>query len=386
MLEIKELTRHIESKLNTALTSLNEPLLGNIQFKLFTDTGVLQEDLKEQLTNEYTEYINGIADDGMSEKYVLSNGIEFVSLPLRLEVIVRLEDDEFSGGEIDVDIKGNEPQTLSQAFIGNQEKLTAIRKVLDTAFSGRENNLISIEDAEGVPYVCTILAQIANGENRVETPILGYSYSFFVNFYFNIIANGLNSQEGKFYLDGKEIPYTSATFTHIKNADQNLFSDNKGEIVGVPTFKQTTFTFDIPALKDNDTTINFLDEVLRNEDLNKVHVLKTRLKYDSLEETSLPNYLVIITEVSGTLSGLQNVGLKVTFTLAPKLYSLISTYGWLVYQATADTYYSPSDKNFGVAYDANGVLVEEEGFVPIGGKVLCTYYIDPISYPNLTLL
>ena len=79
MVEIKELTQHIESKLNTALESLNEPLLGNISFKLFTDTGVLQEDLKEQLTNNYTEYINGLAVVGMSEKYVLSNGIEFVS-------------------------------------------------------------------------------------------------------------------------------------------------------------------------------------------------------------------------------------------------------------------------------------------------------------------
>lgn len=383
MVEIKELTQRIENKLNGALTSLNEPLLGNIQFKIFTDTGVLQEDLKEQLTNEYTEYINGLAVVGMSEKYVLSNGIEFVSLPLRLEVIVRLEDDEFNGEEAEYDLDTNEPQIPTQLFIGNSTKLSLIRKVLDTAFSGSENNLESIEDRQGVPYVCTILAQIANGENRAETPILGYSYSFFVNFYFNIIANGLNSQEGKFYLDGKEIPYTSATFTHIKNADQNLFSNNNGEIVGEPTFKQTTFTFDIPALKDNDTTIKFLDEALRNKDLNKVHVLNTRFKYDSLEETSLPNYLVIITEVSGTLSGLQNIGLKVTFTLAPKLYSLISTQGWVVYEATANTYYSTPVNNVSVAYDANGVLLEDEGFVPIGGKVLCTTYIDD---PNLTLL
>lgn len=382
MVEIKDLTQHIQTKLNSALSSLNEPLLGNIQFKLFTDTGVLQEDLKEQLTNEYTEYINGLAVVGMSEKYVLSNGIEFVSLPLRLEVIVRLEDDEFSGG-VEVDIEENEPQTLSQAFIGNQEKLTAIRKVLDTAFSGSENNLTSLKGAEGVPYVCTILAQIANGENRAETPILGYSYSFFVNFYFNLIANGLNSQEGKFYLDGVEIPYTSATFTHIKNADQNLFSDNNGEIVGVPTFKQTTFTFDIPALKNNKGTIKFLSEALKNQDLNKVHVLSTSLQYDNSSEN--PNYLVFISEVSGTLSGLQNIGLKVTFTFAPKLYSLISTKGWYVYEATAGTSFNLEGGQIAIVYDAEGKLsyIGASGTVSNGFKILST---RQIPNNNLTLL
>lgn len=324
MIEISELTNYIETKLKNALDGLKSinNLLDNLEFKLFTDTGKLMEDVREQYSNTVTEYINGVVNVGNSDKYILSNGVEFTSLPLRVELIVRLERDEYDGEIVEQNIENGEI-TVTKAFMGNSEKLSAIRQVLDNAF---ESQLIeTFTDNNDKSYMTSIIAQVSQGGIRESKGIIGYSYSYFINFYFNFMGNGINSQNGVFMLDGVEVPYTQSTISKIKNVDQNLFSNASGQMVGVPTFTQTSFTFDIPALT-NAPTATFLKELLETNDINTFHVLTFKI------ENKTYDYLVNISEVDGNLSGVQNVGLKVTFGFAPPFYTLLSPKGWNVYK------------------------------------------------------
>lgn len=319
MVEISKLTEYIQNALNTAKNGLNA--LPSTEFKIFTDTGVLKRDIREE--NTVTEIINGVVSVGASDRFFLSNGLEFSTLPLTAEFIFALEDEEEDGGfKYEED---NGMPVVSQEYIGNETKIATIRKILDTAFNSSQT-ITTLTDEDENAYATSIIAQIAEDGERGENPVLGFSFSFSVNFFFTFVENGINSRNGSFRLDGVELPYSTMSITKIKSVDNVVLSGENGNAGNVINFVTTGFTFELPALAKGNNKNKFLTELLANDDLISAHVLTVDL--DGVSR----NYLVHLTENNATLSGIQNIGLKLTFAIAIQNLEFIKLVGYFGYE------------------------------------------------------
>lgn len=321
MISFNELSTYIQNKLITAYNGLNNPLMPIIDFNIVSDTGKIKTDYVEN--NALHEVINGVVTLGVNERFFLSNGLSVSSIPLTLEVIFRLEDDEENGGVVEEDIE-NGTIEVTQAFIGNAEKIQNVRNILDTAFN-QEQIIDTITGEDGKDYVASIVANIAQSGTRSIVPTLGLSYTFLVSFNVNVVENGINSRQGTFKLDGVEIPFTTFSIMRVKNVDSVILSNANGESSALPNFSLLSFTFDLPALSDSSPTATFLNDLIFNH-LNDTHVLKFKL--NGIEK----DYLVHITENTGTVSGVQNVGLKIVFSIAPPYYEFLTFGEWNVVQ------------------------------------------------------
>lgn len=319
MVSIDKLTQYVENKLNVALNGLNNQYLANVEFRLVTDTGLLKE--SEKNLNVVTEFVNGVVKAGISDKVILAGGLTIFTIPLNIELIVKLEDIEDNGGVLQLDIDAN-TESLSQEFIGNIEKLSAIREVLDTAFGTQYADTILDDDNNA--FLVTVVSQIAQNERRDMFGTLGMAVTFNLGINFTFVESGVNSQNTTFKLNGVDIPYTSISITKVKNADQNLFSTAGGEMVGIPVFSQLTVSADIPALSGNTVTTKILNEILQEDNLSIFYVLTVGI--DGVDYSFLANVI----EATGTAGGIQNVGLSVTLGRAPTFYELLDLSGWQV--------------------------------------------------------
>lgn len=349
MVEISKLTKYIQDALNTAKNGLKA--LPNTEFQIFTDTGVLKRDIREE--NTVKEIINGVVSVGASDRFFLSNGLEFSTLPLTAEFIFALEDEEEDGGfNYEEEVDGIVVEKVSQNYIGNETKIATIRKILDTAFNSSQTTT-ELKDEKGNAYATSIIAQIAEDGERGENPVLGFSFSFSVNFYFTFVENGINSREGTFRLDGVELPYSTMSITKIKSVDNVVLSGENGNAGNVINFVTTGFTFELPALAKGDNKNKFLTELLANDDLISAHVLTVDL--DGVTR----NYLVHLTENNATLSGIQNIGLKLTFAIAIQNLEFVKLVRYYGYKATGFVDFTIDNANEDVVY----VVANENGQV-----------------------
>lgn len=315
MIDINKLTEYIQTRLQMAYNAVNEPLKENIEFKLFTDTGVLQKDIVDNQTNKLTEYINGLIVPMPSDRYFLSNGLEVASLPLRLEIIVALEDDEQNGGVYEEDIEDG-TVTVTQAFIGNVKKLEIIRKVLDNAFNSQQV-IDTISDGEK-DFVVSIVAQISEDGNRAFAPIVGLSFTYSVSLLFSVVENGINSRQGYFTLDGHKVAFSNFTLSNIKTSENLVFSNGGGRSNSIPTASNIQFIFELVALSNDIPTKSFIQDLITNQDLSLTHFFT--LEIDEIQQS----FLVNISENNAMFSGVQNVGIKLCLTVAPQNYNLLS--------------------------------------------------------------
>lgn len=348
MVSIEKITEYIQNTLNAYLNGLNCNFFANTEFKLFTDTGVFEKDIAEK--NIETQYLNGLVTALPSDRYYLSNGFEVATLPIRLEVTFPLENDEENGGLEQIDLESG-VITVTQAYIGNTEKIKIVRETLDKAFN--DNQIITLQNDNGIEYVVSVVSQIAQGGTRQFAGIIGYNYSFTVNFSFAFVENGLNSRQGKFTLDGNTIPFTSMSIVNVKNVDMNVMSSSKGKAKAFPLFTGFSVTMEVPALLNDENTATFLKELLAQGQTTTAHLLGINL---TGEDGETEYFLVSITEVSGAVSGVQNVGLKITFT------DCVDNYEFITFDSTFNQYVmlnnvtNNSKEGYYIIFKENGEL------------------------------
>lgn len=306
MIETSKITQYIENALNSRLNALNNEFFSNTEFKLFTDTGVFAEDIVDKSRNSVTEYINGLVTALPSERFFLSDGLEVCTLPLRLEVTFPLEGEYDNRGVETVNIETGEIE-VTQAVIGDGQKVETIRTVIDSAFTN-EQLITTLKDNDNVEYATSVISQIATGEMRKYDGIIGYNYTFIVTFSFSFFENGLNSRQGKFYLDGVELPFTSFDMVRVKNVDNNILTTQQGLSKVFPLFTGLTINIELPALNNSDITSTALSFLRGNERLNTTHILSV-----SLDGKQTDYYLVTFIENGASVSGVKNVGLRISF-------------------------------------------------------------------------
>lgn len=361
MVDIKQLTEYIQNALETANNNLNEPILKDVEFKIFTDTGKFVEPYRKTDTNTFIEVINGVLAVGNSQITYLSDGTEVSTLPAFLSVIIALDDQEKDGGiytvefdengAIRTDENGEPIKVINQAYIGNETTIQNLRLILDNAFS-REQIITTFTDNDGKNYVATVIAQIAQGGQRGTVGKIGYSFTFSVSFSFTFIENGINTRQGTFLLDGKTIPFSTSTVSRVSNFENNVRSSSSdGAIENIPTFSTFQATFELPALKNSNPSKAIIDYVLGLSDYDEAHILTLDLGYGE------KSYLVNIAEGSPTSAGTQNVGLQVSFREAYKNYEFLNfASDYIIYRVTFDMVLNLSSRTTFAIFNTDGSL------------------------------
>lgn len=257
-LNILNIVDFIENKLNTALSekAKDNKLLDNSRetfaFKLFLDAGDYKsfDYIKQGYTiadtgfesvnptNKFCNYINGIVT--VNESDVEGADSPILTFSTMLELLVPL-------------------RTITENS-SSTDFLSAIRDVVDTAFSVNEYN--SFEGFNmGMTY-----SLAGTGTRDLKTKI-GDSISLYVFISFSFVSSGVNSTEIEIYVNvnGQDIliPALRKGYTRASNQESDIASDSTTGSAGCIT-SNTVFTlnFDKPVQK------TVIDDLFRNYLLN----------------------------------------------------------------------------------------------------------------------
>ena len=367
-------------KLNDLAQKLMEKLGKSTEYNFYltTDTGKLKRDIR--VGNEVYELVNGILSAGVSEVTNLvsgqDNALKYATQTATLRFIFALTNSEndnylLSNGDSVSELPETLPEGVEvvQVIYGNRTKISNLRTYLNSIFQGVE--VEDMTDSDGKTFSVTTVYSLAESGTRDQLPVLGNSFSFYLNIYYSFVENGINTRDMVFYLDGVPIPYQAVTPERNSIIDANVYANSKnGTADNIALQSTLTISFQLPAVTNNAVTDMILEYILDGP-INKAHLL--RFSIGSKTQT----YLVQIG--GGRLSGdtIKNVGQGITFLPCVKRYALL-TFGEniKVYSATDSNYsFVSSDEKavifvFGKGFYNGGINHEISGAV--GDKIIST--------------
>ena len=374
-------------KLNDLAQKLMEKLGKSTEYNFYltTDTGKLKRDIR--VGNEVYELVNGILTAGVSEVTNLvsgqDNALKYATQTATLRFIFALTNSEndnylLSNGDSVSELHETLPEGVEvvQVIYGNRTKISNLRTYLNSIFQGVE--VEDMTDSDGKTFSVTTVYSLAESGTRDQLPVLGNSFSFYLNVYYSFVENGINTRDMVFYLDGVPIPYQAVTPERNSIIDANVYANSKnGTADNIALQSTLTISFQLPAVTNNAVTDMILEYILDGP-INKAHLL--RFSIGSKTQT----YLVQIG--GGRLSGdtIKNVGQGITFLPCVKRYALL-TFGEniKVYSATNSTYsFISSDEKavifvFGKGFYKGGVGYTLTGAT--GDKIVSTEALRIIS-------
>lgn len=302
MIELKELSEHIQNTLNNNTSGFT--------FKLHNDTGVYNEAVRSAIDyNEVTQIINGVATITSTENSPTNDGRVIASMVVRCDFAIPLRDTEqdvYQATELNPE--GELVKT------GNINYLSALRSLFDKFAS--QQIITTIEDSNNNSYSVTAAFSYAESGTRAQRYGIGDSLTFVVYGYYNIIQNGENSRNYAFILDGQFIPYRSATLGRRPVSEADVYNGSKNGVAkSTSTASQLYVSLEVPAIVDRFNEA-VKDYVLEGEN-NTVHLLTIKAG----DKTK--SYLVMFGDSFYNASGILNVGGTVSLVEAVDDYELV---------------------------------------------------------------
>ena len=302
MLQIKDLAKHIENRLNSNSSGFT--------FKIHTDTGEYISATRSQYDyNTVIQIINGIATVTSVENSPTNDGTVISSMVVRCELVIPMRDTEEDVYQLTEDNPDGE-------FIetGNINYITSLRSMLDNF--AQEELFTTLEDDNGKTYTITAGFSYAESGTRAQRVRVADSLTYVIYGYYNIIENGENSKDYIFVLDGEKIPYRNVTFGRRPIAEADVYATTpKGVATSTSTASQLYISLEVPALSNNFNKI--VKNFVLNGESNTVHLLTV------IASDSINNYIVQFGDTSYTASGILNVGGTVSFVESVNDYELL---------------------------------------------------------------
>lgn len=317
MIKVNQLVDNLQNLLNSNAIG--------VTFRLFTDTGKYQQAEREY--NTVTDYINGITTVTTTDISNTNDGMEYGTMTLRTEILVRCRDTEEDVYEDVEDENGETEQELIEE--GNDNYIASIRAFLDDIFA--KQSFANMTDDSGKFFNVSVGYSLAMSGVRNQNPHTGDSYTFVFYAYYNLIQSGENSRLYIAYLDGEQLPYSVMTMRRVPVQEQNVFSGS-GDSASRAVNSGSTFglSLECPAFQ---TTVNtVVKQYILNGADNTVHFLNVDL--NGVRKT----FLVMFGEVDNNAMNILNANLTLTFVEAVNIYGIISfPASYYVYRYTGTT-------------------------------------------------
>jgi hypothetical protein len=302
MLQINDLSKHIESTLNNNLNGFT--------FKLHTDTGEYEAARRSVIDyNDVTQIINGISTLTSVENSPTNDGSVISSMVMRCEFVIPMRDTEEDVYQQYVDGSNELVKT------GNVNYIASLRSMLDNF--AQNQIFTTLEDSDKNSYTITAAFSYAESGTRAQRSRLGDSFTYVVYGYYNIIENGENSRDYVFVLDGQLIPYRSVTIGRRPISEADVYATTPyGVATSTSTASQLYLSLEVPAFisKFNNSVKNYVFE----GESNTVHLLSVKAGKDLIK-----SYLVMFGDTSYNASGILNVGGTVSLVEAVNDYELL---------------------------------------------------------------
>lgn len=290
MITLNDIAKKIQTELNAEQSGL--------EFTLHTHSGRFIRAVKKN--NEIERKINGLVSLTSSEIEAVQSGAEVASMTVKIDIVVRCKDDEFPVLDI---TENGEAGTMLDG--GNVSYLNQVANTLNDFASRQFSGTMT--DAAGKTFALAYSFGLANDGTRDKRPGIGDSFTFTLFGYYNIIQNGVNSKDIKYYLDGYIIPYSSGKMGRQPVIESDVFA---GDVNAKATTTSSVFycTLNVPAFV-GDFYKKLRSYILDGD--NTVHILT--IEY---EPNTFKNYFVYFGESSMSVEGVANVGDTVSFSEA----------------------------------------------------------------------
>ncbi len=307
MINLKTLANKLEEKLN------NTNLQG-VVFSIKADTKAFEKALRRG--NAITEIVNGLLVQQTSEQTTLTDGQVFATVGCRLQVIFRLK-----GGFPDENQEIIDPETnqVVETIEGNYARIQRVRDALTTAF--QENTQEPLQDSSGRTFLVTTIYSFADTGVRMQSPQLGDSFSFSASIAYFIVQNGINTQNVKYRLDGKLIPFQTNTAYRTPTMDGNVYADSlNGAVKNIASQSIFNISFQLPAI-DNEITRAMFKWLFKGS-LNTCHILNVTYPiFGAADETD--SYLVTFGENNAAGETIKNIGQTLTLVECTDDYEIV---------------------------------------------------------------
>lgn len=329
MISVNTLVTNLENLLNSGTPG--------VTFRLFTDTGKYQE--AERNYNSVTEYINGIASVTSSNTSNTNDGLEYGTMTLRVEMLVRCKDTEedvYQDEEVETD-SGTEIQSQFVDY-GNDSYIQTIRGYLDNVLGVQ--TFSDIQEGSQTFNVSVGYGIVMSGI-RSQNPHTGDSYTFIFYAYYNIIQSGENSRLYTIFVDGEQLPYSAMTLRRVPTQENNVYSaSNDATARAINSNTLLGISLECPSIISEFSTV-VKNYILNGED-NVAHILTLTLNNVS------KNYIVIFGEADLTAQNILNVAQTLSFV------ETVESYGIISFPNTYNVYQYTGNNNAVVTADFNG--------------------------------
>lgn len=306
MIELKQLAAELETQLNTGLT-------GDIEYKLFTDTGSFQKAYRER--NSVTTIINGIysnVSSDVSNVFTDDGGYIVASMTNEVVLVIPCKDDDESVYSVIHRADGTTEQELVET--GNNDFIAQIRKRLDDIAA--QTLYFTLKDTSEKVYDISVAFQLADTGMREQLPELGDCFTFSLQGFYNIIESGDNSRKWKIYLDNMPLPYSSMSLQRQTTPETTVYA-NRGRSTSTLIVADTfSCGIEIPSL------LMGFNEVVKDFLLNGSNGYAHVAKFVAGDTTAYK--LVVLAESTATASGVLNVGEKLQLNETNEEYGLIA--------------------------------------------------------------
>ena len=371
MIELKQLAKQIENKLNTQGN-------GGLEFKIFTDTGKYVKSRKKR--NVITTVVNGLYSGVSSDITNTETGFTVATLTNKLEIVIPCKDNEEDVFQIITAPDG----TQKKKFIeyGNDTFISNVRELIDNACA--QTIFTTMTDKAGKTYDTSVAFSIAISGNRTQLPELGDCFTFVIYAYYNIVEGGENSRRWQVYLGKDRIPYSSLTLRRVPTQESNVFYGDL-ESKNTTTGHTLGVSLECPAIVGE--FCNEIKKFILNGSDNGAHIL-TLICGD--RSRSIP---VVFGQVDSTASGILNVGLTISFAEAVELLGVVSfPLSYATYSVNTEAAYGDFTNNKDLPYiyirrNINDVANTEKWEIHTGtfADVFRTYRITSIKKNDILI-
>ena len=284
MIQIENLTKHIENALNASALAMSESFV----FKLFTDGG-------KRASTEYDPYDERSEEEMRRTVYGVAKTEASKLLPskgLKVETITQTV-------MISVDCSQREPDES-----GVFPEVEAVRAVIDACVNQGNGETFSVSGEEEESYVVTLnYSPVTVGQRDYASVTAGVLIPLYFNAFYTAVGGGVSANDVVVRVDGKEILAQQIVFTRTRLANQYATVSGEAETA----ILQSGFGVDmtVPLLSANAAD---LLPLIMDDDGNKAHLV----------EVDYPGgiyyaYVCVSGQGSSTLIPGSNVGLALSF-------------------------------------------------------------------------
>lgn len=280
MINLKAYATNLQNGLNTAF---NNP---NIQFTVWSDVGKYKR--AKRKGNVVTSFINCILRREPGSIMTGNNGLIMATDSLRLEVAVPLMEPRQT-----VEAPAETIIEDTYAFV---EK---VRNVMDGYFS--KNTIVGFTDEDGVSYMAGMEYSFsATGPVSLD-PMIGQHIDFTVYISVNVVQNGINSRETRIEIDGRAIPFLTASPNRASVKSTDVYSDSpNGESDNIMI--SSAFVMDLSQPATSGVITSQFAKYLLHGRLNTAHFMKVTIGEESAYS------VVTFGDISQSIEGVSNIG------------------------------------------------------------------------------